>query len=49
MPQIRALYDWLDLDGDGVISFEDMKGTVGREMIPQEAIYFRQNIRNSKN
>lgn len=47
--QIRALYDWLDFDKDGKLSFEDMKLTIGLDVSPQEAVYFRQNIRNSKN
>ena len=46
--QIRELFDWVDYDKDGGISFEDIKETVGLDVAPREAVYFRQNIKNSK-
>ena len=39
----------MDLDKDGKISFDDLRNTVGLDVSPMEQIYFRQNIRGSKN
>lgn len=47
--QIKDLFDWLDVDGDGQISFEDLRASIGRDIAPHEEIYFRQNVNNSKN
>jgi len=37
----RQLFDWLDIDGDGVISFNDLRATAGVEIAPMEQFYFR--------
>ena len=47
--QIRGLFEWLDADQDGQISFEDLRASIGKDIAPHEEIYFRQNIKNSKN
>jgi len=47
--QIKEVYAWMDLDKDGKISFDDLRQTVGLDVSPMEQIYFRQNIRGSKN
>ena len=47
--QVREVFVWLDHDKDGQISFEDLRETVGLDVAPKEAVYFRQNIKNSKN
>lgn len=47
--QIREVFDWLDLDKDGKISFEDVRETIGLDVAPKEGTYFRQNVKNSKN
>lgn len=39
--QIDSLLAWLDEDGDGRISYEDLRRTVGKEIAPMEQIYFR--------
>ena len=46
--QIRDLFNWLDKDQDGKLSFEDMRETIGLDVSPKEAVYFRQNVQNSK-
>ena len=46
--QVRSLFNWLDADKDGQLSFEDLRETIGLDVSPQEGIYFRQNIRNGK-
>ena len=47
--QIKELYTWLDGDRDGKITFEDLRQSVGLDVSPMEQIYFRQNVRGSKN
>ena len=47
--QVQGLFSWLDVDNDGQISFEDLRASIGRDIAPNEGIYFRQNIVNSKN
>lgn len=42
------LFEWLDQDHDGKISFQDLKETVGVEITPMEAIFFRQDVKNTK-
>lgn len=39
--QVDELLHWLDDDGDGRISYDDMRRTVGKEIAPMEQIYFR--------
>jgi len=39
--QVRDLYNWLDKDKDGQVSFEDMRETIGLDVSPKEAVYFR--------
>jgi len=46
--QIQLLFIWMDRDQDGKLSFEDMKETIGLDVSPKEAVYFRQNVNNSK-
>ena len=46
--QVRELFNWLDKDKDGQLSFEDLRETIGLDVSPQEGVYFRQNIKNSK-
>lgn len=46
--QIDELLKWLDVDGDGKISYEDLRRSVGREIAPMEQIYFRQENRKTK-
>ena len=45
----RELFDWLDLDKDGVVSFNDLRATAGVEIAPMEQFFFRQDIKSSKN
>ena len=46
--QFKELFDKLDLDGDGKISYEDFHGTVGSEISPVEFLYFRQDLPRQK-
>lgn len=46
--QVDDLLTWLDADGDGRISYEDLRHTVGKEIAPMEQIYFRQDNRGTK-
>ena len=39
--QVQELFKWLDHDGDGEISFEDLRESVGLDVAPKEAVYFR--------
>ena len=39
--QIRELYNWMDVDQDGKIKFEDLRQSVGLDVSPMEQIYFR--------
>ena len=39
--QVAELLSWLDKDGDGKISYEDLRHTVGKEISPMEQVYFR--------
>ena len=39
--QIRELFNWLDKDKDGKLSFEDLRATIGLDVSPQEGVYFR--------
>ena len=39
--QIRELFNWLDKDKDGQLSFEDLRATIGLDVSPQEGVYFR--------
>lgn len=45
----RELFDWLDLDKDGKINFNDLRQTAGVEITPMEQFFFRQDIKQSKN
>ena len=47
--QVQDLFIWLDHDKDGQLCFEDLRETIGLDVSPKEAVYFRQNVRNSKN
>jgi len=43
------LFEWLDSDSDGKISFDDLKQTAGVEIAPMEQFFFRQDVVGSKN
>jgi Ca2+-binding EF-hand superfamily protein len=45
----HELFDWLDFDKDGLVSFNDLRQTVGVEIAPMEQFFFRQDIKSSKN
>ena len=45
---ITDLFNWLDADGDGMISFEDLRSTAGQDITPQEGLYFRQDRKPTK-
>lgn len=38
---LQDLFNWLDNDKDGKLSFEDLRQTVGKETNPLEQLYFR--------
>ena len=42
------LFNWMDKDQDGKLSFTDLRETIGLDVSPKEAMYFRQNVKNSK-
>lgn len=46
---VSELFQWLDMDGDGKISFDDLKQTAGVEITPMEQFFFRQDVQGSKN
>ena len=35
------LYSWLDEDGDGKVSFDDLRHTAGKDIAPMEQLFFR--------
>ena len=35
------LFDWLDNDKDGKLSYEDLKETIGQDIAPKGIAYFR--------
>ena len=39
----------MDLDGDQRISYEDLRGTAGKEISPMEQLFFRQDVKPGKN
>jgi hypothetical protein len=39
------LFDFLDYDKDKKITMNDLKETVGFEILPQESIFFRQDVK----
>jgi len=45
----HELFNWLDFDKDGLVSFDDLRQTVGLEIAPMEQFFFRQDIKSSKN
>jgi len=42
--QFKILFDHLDYDKDGKISYEDFQNSVGSEISPPEFLYFRQQF-----
>ena len=38
---MRDLFDWMDNDKDGRVSFADLRETIGLDVSPKEAMYFR--------
>ena len=41
--KVQELFDYLDLDKDGKISYKDFQNTIGLEITPREGLYFRQD------
>jgi len=41
--KVQELFDYLDLDKDGKISYKDFQNTIGLEITPWEGLYFRQD------
>ena len=41
--QFEEVYCLMDVDNDGVISYNDFNLSVGLEITPQEGLYFRQD------
>lgn len=46
--QFQALFNRLDYDQDGKVSYEDFQNSVGKEISPPEFLYFRQDLRHQK-
>lgn len=46
--QFQILFNKLDYDKDGKISYEDFQNSVGNEISPPEFLYFRQDLRRQK-
>lgn len=46
--QFDRLFDKLDFNKDGKISYEDFQNSVGNEISPPEFLYFRQDLRPQK-
>ena len=42
--QFKEIYDFLDYDHDGHISYTDFKNRVGSTISPVESLYFRQDL-----
>lgn len=42
--QFQNLYNMLDADGDGKISYNDFHKSIGSEIHPGETLYFRQDL-----
>lgn len=40
----QKIYEELDWDKDGKVSYSDFQKTVGREIHPGESLYFRQDL-----
>lgn len=45
---IKEVFDWLDFDRDGRLTFEDLRATAGQDLAPKEALYFRQDVKPGK-
>jgi Ca2+-binding EF-hand superfamily protein len=41
--QVDGIFDWLDADKDQIISYMDLKKSLGTEITPQETFFFRQD------
>lgn len=39
--QFKEIYDYIDYDKDGKISYEDLQNSVGKHICPEEFLYFR--------
>ena len=46
--EVDELFDWLDNDKDGKLSYEDLRETIGQDIAPKGIAYFRQNVSQSK-
>ena len=45
---IRDLFNWIDMDKDSRISFEDLRQSAGKETNPTEQLFFRQDVKPGK-
>lgn len=46
--QFKDIYDFIDFDKDGKITYEDLQNSVGKHICPEEFLYFRQDIPPAK-
>ena len=46
--QFKEVYDFIDHDKDGKITYEDLQQSVGKFISPEECLYFRQDIPPAK-
>lgn len=45
---IDMLFDWLDVNKDGIIGYDDLMKSIGPYISPGERIFFRQDVKPSK-
>lgn len=45
---LKDLFDWLDMDKDKQISYEDLRQSAGKETNPTEQLFFRQDVKATK-
>ena len=46
--QFKEIFDFIDFDKDGKITYEDLQQSVGKHISPEEFLYFRQDIPPAK-
>jgi hypothetical protein len=46
--QFQDIFDVIDFDKDGKITYEDLQNSVGKHICPEEFLYFRQDIPPAK-
>ena len=39
--QFKEIFDYMDIDMDGKITYEDLQNSIGKYIIPEETLYFR--------